>query len=124
MPGGDVAVQTELHESGNWIVVPVAVREAVDLLMVLDTGSPVSVISPLVLDDLLARRLVHPEVSSNRYLLTGLSVQGQSLPDLLVRVLPRLARIQVDGLLGLDFLRSFKAVHFHVDTFRLVLEDP
>lgn len=124
MPGGDVAVQAELHESGNWIVVPVAVRGAVDLLMVLDTGSPVSVISPVVLDDLVTRGLLGPEVASNRYVLTRLSVQGQPLPDLLVRVLPRLARIQVDGLLGLDFLRLFKAVHFHVDTFHLVLEDP
>lgn len=103
---------------------PVTVRRSAHLLMVLDTGSPVSVISPVVLDDLLARGLVRPEASSNRYVLTGLSVQGQPLPDLSVRVLPRLARIQVDGLLGLDFLRSFKAVHFHVDTFRLVLEDP
>ena len=124
MPGGDVSAQAQLHESGNWIVVPVAVRGAVDLLMVLDTGSPVSVLSPLALADLLARGLLGPEVASNRYLLAGLSVQGQSLPDMLVRVLPRLARIQVDGLLGLDFLRSFRAVHFHVDTFRLILEDP
>ena len=98
MPGGDVSAQTELHDSGNWIVVPVTIRGAVRLRLVLDTGSPVSVISPVALDDLLGRGLLAPETGGNRYLLTGLSVQGQPLPDLLVRVLPRLARIQVDGL--------------------------
>lgn len=40
----------------------------------------------------------------------------------MVRVLPRLTRLGVDGLLGLDFLRHFRRVEFLVDDLLLTLE--
>ncbi len=44
------------------------------------------------------------------------------LPDLVVRELPRLTLLRIDGLLGLDFFRRFERVCFHIATSRLVLE--
>jgi hypothetical protein len=46
------------------------------------------------------------------------------VPDLDVRVLRRLGRTGVDGLLGLDFLIQYDEVHFLVATRRLVLIAP
>ena len=124
MHGGEIAVQAALHPSGNWITLPLTVGGLLHLDMVLDTGSPVSVISPKARDDLLGRQLLDPSTEGIRYRLAQLSVHEQPLPPLMVRVLPRLTRLQVDGLLGLDFLRLFEHVHFHVPTLQLVLELP
>ena len=98
------------------------VSHAADLLMVLDTGSPVSAISPPVRDALFVRGVIPPARDGARYILTRLTVHDQPLPDLTVRVLPRLERIRVDGLLELDFLRQFEYVHFHVSNLQLVLQ--
>jgi hypothetical protein len=49
-------------------------------------------------------------------LLNDLSIQGQSVPDLLV--MPSLApsRLRVDGFLGLDFFGKFDVVEWHPKT--------
>ena len=88
----------------------------------LDTGSPASAISPAARDELVFKRLVLPAAVSSGYLLTNSTVNGQPLPDFMVRVLPRLTRLGVDGLLGLDFLRRFRRVGFLVDDLLLTLE--
>lgn len=124
MLGGEISVRADLHPSGNWITVPISVAGLISLAMVLDTGSAVSAISPAAKDVLGARGLVLPRGDGDGLLLTQLTVQGQALPDLVVRVLPRLARLGIDGLVGLDFLRAFERVSFHVPTLRLVLSLP
>lgn len=123
-PGGALSVSCRLHTSGYWITLPLMIGGNVSLWMVLDTGSPVSVISPLTQNVLAENGLLYPIGDAHRYLLQDSSIQGQALPDLPVRVLPRLARIQVDGLLGLDFLRTFKTVTFDIPTLRLTLTYP
>lgn len=122
MRAGDLIVQARLHSSGNWVTLRVRVGPITTLAMVLDTGSPVSVIGPNVRDNLLAEGRLQMSGAPDLYGLRDISIQDQPVPELAVRVLPRLRRLQVDGLLGLDFIRLFRAVHFHVDTLRLVLE--
>ena len=56
------------------------------------------------------------------YQLPSLTAEGQPLPDLAVRVLPRLTRLQVDELIGLDYLTQFHRVCFHVTEGLLSLE--
>lgn len=53
-----------------------------------------------------------------------MTLEAQPLPDLNVRVLARLSRLGVDGLVGLDYLGRFEYVHFHIPTLRLMLEAP
>lgn len=135
MPGGEVSVVTALHPTGLWITVPVTVGGRVTLLMVLDPGSPISAISPAAEQTLRNHGLLEPRAGeASPHLLTNLTIEGQPLPDLQVRVLSRLARLarwnvrgaplEVDGLLGLDFLGKFVDVHFNVPTMRLRLIDP
>ena len=92
--------------------------------MVLDTGSPVSAISPDTEGQLLHLRLIREGSERSRYILNQLTSDGQPLPDFEVRVLPRLGRLGIVGLVGLDFLMRFRRVHFDMDTFQLTLEDP
>lgn len=123
MPGDDLSIQARLHRSGLWIVVPITIGPLPDLAMVLDSGSPVSAISPETAAALSTLGLLAPAQRPRyQHRLTSLTVQGQQLPDLEVRILSRLSRLQVVGLLGLDFLSQFKAVHYYVETRRLILE--
>lgn len=127
MPSGEIRIQTVLHPNpiGRWISIPVSIAGAPDRLLVLDPGSPVSAISPETRDDLSRLHLL-PPASDLRYehRLADLVVQEQPLPDFDVRVLRKLSRLGVDGLIGLDFLRQFFAIHYYVGSMELVLEYP
>ena len=46
------------------------------------------------------------------------------LPEISVRILPRLARPELDGLLGLDYFRQFDRVCFQLSAMRLELTYP
>jgi len=46
------------------------------------------------------------------------------VPDLLVGVAARLDRMQIVGLLGLDFLGLFEDIHFNLPSLRLRLVPP
>ena len=54
----------------------------------------------------------------NSYRLTKLRASeaggGPALPDLTIRALPRLGRLQIDGLLRLDFSRRFDRVYYQL----------
>lgn len=90
--------------------------------MVLDTGSPLSTISAGTRNRLAGLgRLDHIPGMVNRFLLSDLRIQGQSLDDLIVRVSPVTTRANAEGTLGLDFLTRFENIHFHVPTLRLSL---
>ena len=124
MPGGELSVRTYPHPSGLWITMPLTVGRVKSLAMVIDSGSPVSAISPEIADELRQFELLAPaEAPRYEYRLTALTVDGQPLPDLEVRILPRLTRLGIAGLVGLDFLSQFLAVHFYVLRRELVLED-
>ncbi len=38
--------------------------------------------------------------------------------------MPRLTRLQIDGLVGLDYLFQFHPICFYTASFQLVLEEP
>jgi hypothetical protein len=124
MPGGELSVRARLHPSGLWVTIPLRVGGSRLLPMVVDSGAPISAISPEIAAELAELKLLgqdaHPPY---QYRLSGISLQGRALPDLQVRVLPRLTRLRVDGLVELDFLRQFAAIHFYVATLRLVLDE-
>ncbi|HEY7060740.1 MAG TPA: hypothetical protein VII06_04620 [Chloroflexota bacterium] len=111
--------------SGLWMGIRVAVEDQGVLLMVLDTGSPVSALSPTIAQRLYSRGLLRPASAPSYYSLSGLSAEdavGQpGLPDLTVRALPRLGRLQIEGLLGLDFFRQFDRVCFQLSAMQLEL---
>ena len=121
MLGGEITTDCKIHPSGRWITFAVMVGGAQTLWMVLDTGSPVSALSPRTGAILETRGLLNPRRDSNLYILRDLAISGQSIPDLELRILPRLDRLQVVGLLGLDFLRVFDDIHFNVPSLRLRL---
>jgi hypothetical protein len=123
MPGGEIAIGASLHLSLRWITIPITVAGGETLSMVLDTGSPVSAISPEAVTRLLELRLTREGSQPRSYILEQITSGGQPLPDLEVRVLARLDRLGIVGLVGLDFLMRFRRIHFDVDTFQLVLED-
>src|SRR5438874_11874877 len=110
MPGGEISIQASLHPNptGRWITLPVDIAGVHTLAVVLDTGSPFSAISPGTVEDLEHLGLLQPPSTRYyRHRLTRLTVQGQSLPDLDVRVLSRLTELKVACLFSLDFFASF-----------------
>ena len=120
---GEIAIQAERHRSGRWITVPVLVGGIRSISAVLDTGAPVSGISPDVESSLLALGLLRSADQPNRYLLGDLTTHGQRLPSLNVAVIRRLERLRVDALLGLDFLNHFERIDFHTRLLQLILEE-
>jgi len=48
-------------------------------------------------------------------------IEGHPVPDLIVGIASRLDRLQVVGLLGLDFLGLFEDIHFNLPSLRLQL---
>ena len=124
MRGGDISIQTRLHPQGYGVIFPILVQHLQRLTMILDTGIPVSIISPQARDDLRSSGLWPDPAGRQAGRLTGVQAQGQPLPDLDVRVSARLARLGVDGMLGLDFLLHFEHIHFHVPTLHLILQNP
>lgn len=110
------------HERFGWVVLPLQVH-GVNLNMVLNTGLPFSAISEGARDDLLGREIL-PPVTRSSYILTDVTMIGTPLSDLLVRVRRNLTQFEVDGILGLDFLRQFTEIHFEVASYRLTLTLP
>lgn len=119
---GEIVVQARRHSSGRWITLPLLVGGVRALSAVLDTGSPVSAISPRTEAALLESGLLQPGAEPNRYRLADLSASNQPLPALEVGVVRRLDPLDIDGLLGLDFLMQFEHIHFHTRSLELVLE--
>jgi hypothetical protein len=124
MSAGDkLTVTARIHDSGLWIVVPLSIDSGEIIYPVLDTGSPVSAISPRIRSNLASRGRLIP-AGGNRYLLSHLTLHGQTIPDLRVGVLSRLDRIGVDAILGLDFLFQFEEIAFNTRTMTLTLIAP
>lgn len=105
---GEIVIQAALHQSGRWVTIPLTVEDTYWLWAVLDTGSPVSAVSPRTAAALIAGGFLLDLPRPNRYLLASLSVEAQPLPDLEVGVIRRLDRLDVTALLGLNFLMSIR----------------
>jgi hypothetical protein len=122
VPGesGELVVQTILHATKWWLIVPITIGGQITIEMVLDTGSPLSAISERLRNTLLSAGLLE-SITPRTYLLRSLTIQGQVIPDLRVRLSRRVTSVGADGILGLDFLAQFSTVHFDVATLRLTL---
>jgi hypothetical protein len=125
VPGesGSLVVQTALHATKWWLIVPVEIGGLITIEMVLDTGSPLSAISERLRNTLASTGLLEA-ITPHAYFLRNLTIQGQVIPDLRVRVSRRVTRVGADGILGLDFLAQFSTVHFDIATLRLTLTYP
>jgi hypothetical protein len=120
---GEIDTNAALHPSGRWITIDVGIAAHV-LSMVLDTGAQVSALSPSTRADLERRGLLGLSRRPNLFRLGSLTIEGRAIPDLEVGVAARLDRLQVVGLLGLDFLGLFEDLHFNVPSLRLRLIPP
>jgi hypothetical protein len=128
MPHGELTIPVRFHRSGLWVGIFITVQGIHTLFMVLDTGSPVSAISPQVREDLRTASLLQAADEPRYYRLSDVAARGTDdwlpLLDLDVRVLPRLSLLGIEGLLGLDFFRNFGRVCFHLSDWQIVLEYP
>jgi hypothetical protein len=117
---GSLVVQTSLHRRGWWVLVPLVVANTVTIEMVLDTGSLLSGVSEATQQTLAANGLLEPS-GERRFVLRRLAIQGQPVPDLVVRPSRRVTQAGASGVLGLDFFGRFTDIHFHVPSMRLTL---
>lgn len=118
-----IEIQARQHDRYGWVLVPISVQGKTVIDMVVNLGVPRSSISAATRDELIMKELVPPR-RDRSYVLDGLSVQGQPLPPLSVRVSGALGRIGAGGILGLDFFAQYEDIHFHVPSFRLTLNGP
>jgi hypothetical protein len=109
------------HRSGLWVTLPLLIGGRWRVSAVLDTGSPVSAIGPSMGRTLADEGLLQPSLRAGRHLLKLSTVQDQPLPELQAGILRRLDRIDVELLLGFDFLLQFAEVHFDTRTMILRL---
>jgi hypothetical protein len=119
----ELIVDATLHRTKRWILIPLTVGHQFIVYMVLDTGTPFSGISEGTREGLVRLGLLGP-APARAHVLRDLEIQGQSIPDLPVLLSRRVTQVGAEGALGLDFLRSFSDVHFHVPTLRLTLTGP
>lgn len=120
--GGEVAIATRLHARNRWILVPLRVGD-LGVNMVLDTGAPLTAISERTQALLHGAGLIE-SAGQGRFVLRDITIAGHPMPDLPVRVSRRVTEAGAEGVLGLDFLRRFTDIHFHVPSLVLTLTDP
>lgn len=117
-----ISIQTRKHPRG-WIVIPVSACNIWRGEFVLNTFRPVSLISSdtaTILDGFQCLNAF----GESRYLVDGLTIGGHPMSDLAVRISPAAGLVQVEGMLGLDFINRFRSIHFDVVDGRLTLELP
>lgn len=116
-PGFDAA------ETARPRVIRLSVGEDIAWDMLPNPTAPRSAITRAALGDL-QRRGLSPATGQRRAAIRGLRIAGQRVPDREVRVSVAVARLRVDGILGLDFFEQFEAVLWHPRTGRMTLRFP
>ena len=129
MPEGERSVSFELEPSfeavrgQRWRVARLSVGRDIVWDMVPNPTIARSRIAPRALDDLV-RREGPPPRRGNDPILRNLTIAGQLIPDLAVQVDPRIARLRIDGMLGLDFFEQFEEVRWQPHTGHVTLVLP
>lgn len=116
----ELRVETRFEPRGGWVLVPLILPDGSTLELVLDSGSFLSAISERTRDELNTKGLLEPR-GPERRLPRGVSLAGQPIADLPVRLSRRAEAVQAPGLLGLDFLARYEEVRFHFPTMCLTL---
>lgn len=120
MPGAiEIVIDTWQHPRFGWVMIPVEVSAGVVLDLAFNPGIPASSMTVRTQQWLIEKEVL-PPIEQRWYVLRDAMVQQQPLPPFQVRV-SRINRPGADGILGLDFMRQFTDIHFHVPTFRLTL---
>ncbi|MGH2588227.1 MAG: hypothetical protein ACRDJE_25185 [Dehalococcoidia bacterium] len=120
-PGDDeITLQLIFDENRRWLTARIDVADDVVLRMIINPGYPISAITQRALHDLLARGFAVPD-RVGTYLVQRLQADGQSLPNIGVRVRAALDRFGVDGILGFDFATNFTDVCLNIPARRLTL---
>jgi hypothetical protein len=122
----EIAVQCRRHPRG-WVVVPLQLPLQPGAFLsfepILNTGRPRSVISPNTERSLSALGLLEP-IGARQYRIPGLHVDGDRLPDMIVRASAGPALLGLDGMLGWDYLRQFDEVRIEPRTLRVTFAVP
>jgi hypothetical protein len=117
--GDEISVETYTHTSGL-IAIRLKVGPLYSLPLVINTGYLISCVRPGVRDSLVA--LGHLRPSGGRfYELHDIALAGRAMPPLEMRVNAAIALLDMDGVVGLNFLSQFREVCFDVETRRLTL---
>ena len=119
--GRELSIQTWPHPLYDWIMIPLEVGGDIVVDVVLSTYSPLSYVSERSRNTLVGLGFGE-SVGDEQCHLYNVSIQGQRIPDLSVRVRRNVVPT-ADGILGLDFLNQFTDIHFHVPTMRLTLTE-
>jgi hypothetical protein len=122
----EVVVQCLQHPRG-WVMVPLQLPLQPGTFWgfrpVLNTGRPLSVISSNTERAISALGLVE-RLGARQYRIPGVRVNGDRLPDLIVRASAGPALLGVDGMLGWDYLEQFTEVRIEPGTLRITLMAP
>lgn len=114
-----ISVETITHPLGL-IVIPFKVGTLYGLKLILNTGFPMSCLTPGVRDSLAAFGHVS-QIAGRTLRLGDLRLEEHALPDLDVRVNAGVARLGADGVVGLNFFNQFREVCYDVEARRLTL---
>jgi hypothetical protein len=116
------AISTSLwfHPRG-WVMVPVTVCGIWNGNFILNTFRPRSTVSAMTATVLNGFECIGHQ-SGRDYVLRGLMIGGERLPELDAQVSAATTLLGVEGMLGLNFFRQFSSVHLDVDQRTLTLE--
>jgi len=118
----EISFTVRTHPLNGWLLARLEVGDR-DVMMVLDTGSPVSSISQETYTRLLPTGFL-VSAGGRFWMMRSLQLEEHPIAELRVHVSQRVTVVKAQGILGLDFLRRFEQVHFHVPTLRLTLAYP
>lgn len=118
---GRIIVEASADARRGWLVIRLeVVGLSFDASLVF---FPESRMSQDVIDFLKLYQLV-TDLGHGRYAVRGLTLGGVVLPSLEVIATAQLGRVQLDGILGVNFLNQFTEVHLNPSSFQLTFVDP
>lgn len=119
----ELTIQTHRHDRG-WLMIPLSVplQPGVgwQLDMMLNTGRPQSVLSRPLGNALLSLGLLQRR-DRQHYVLRDPLADGRPFPSLMLRLSTGPALLDLDGMIGLDFLEQFAEVRLNTRSLRLTL---
>ena len=119
----ELTIQAHRHDRG-WVMIPLIVplQPGVgwQLELVLNTGRPQSVLSRSLGNALSSLGLLHQR-DRRQYVLRDPVADGRPVRGLVLRLSAGPALLDLDGMIGLDFLDQFAEVRLNTRSLRLTL---
>jgi hypothetical protein len=118
VPGSTGNLSVRLIKNPGWYSLPLTfgTDPALTLVALLNPPHPYSLITRDALDLLMKWELVDL-TSQESHVLKGISIEGQSVPDFVVRIMP-LTRLRPrwDIVIGSNFFDYYTDLHLHIPT--------